>query len=50
MRENLKTENIRSGLYSILVTELLIMMKTEHIGIGWPSPDGGATAHNRHIG
>jgi hypothetical protein len=50
MQENLRTENIKSGFYSILVIEMLIMMTTGHIGIGWPSPDAGAMAHNRHIG
>ena len=49
MWENLKTENINSGFYSIPVIEML-NMTTGHVGIGWPSPDGGATAHNRHIG
>jgi hypothetical protein len=50
MQENLKTENVKSGLYSIPIIELLIMMTTGHIGNGWSRPDGGATAHNRHIG
>lgn len=52
MQENLKKENIKSGFYSIPVTEMTIMMITGHIGIGcgWPNPDGCATAHNRHIG
>jgi hypothetical protein len=42
--------NIKSGFYSILVRKMLIMMTTGHIGIGWPNPDGGALAHNRHTG
>jgi hypothetical protein len=45
MWENLKTENIKSGFYSILVTEMLVMT-TGHIGIGWPSPGRGAMAHD----
>jgi len=50
MQENLKTENVKSGLYSIPVIELLIMMTKGHTAIGWPSPDRGATAHNKHTG